>query len=606
MVLRYATLSLLSLLITPAFAWNTPVHSSPTNGGQTWVGITLNWLPVSASQAYQLQVDTSSNFNSPLLFAATQAYINSTDGNSDTQRTFSGLRFGTTYHWRVRAYVAGDTSAWSIPWYFLTRDIVNLTSPASGSETWTGLNLDWAVHPGVTFYDAQVDTSSVFNSNALREVSNAYINSTDGNGDTRWSLSDLYFGTNYQWRVRARSGSDTSAWSEARTFHTQDYVTLSSPADGILRWTGLTLDWAVHTGVDFYDAQADTSANFDSPALRQVSNTYVNGTEGNGDTQWYLNHLFFGKNYHWRVRARNGVDTCTWSPSRSFVTNDGVTLTSPDDLTLFTNVNGTTLNWAPHTGITTYQLQWDTTNLFSSGLLQAVSKPYINSTDGNSDTQHSSGALLPNQWYLWRVRAINAVDTSAWTLRRFSTGTTLPNFPSTPTLISPPNGSIVTTALTELEWSMAANATTYQYLFSTLPDLTNAQPVTVQTTAVPVGPLDVGTTYYWSIRGVNGIGVSAWSSIWNFTFDPSTSVEGSTTSDLIIFPNPSTNQITISLLNGTLERLILCDAEGRMIRNKRVTGPTEQLDLSDLPTGNYLLQLHTTEGILVRPVVRAH
>ena len=69
----------------------------------------LDWGAVSASEAYQVQVDTSSAFNSPLLYSATKAYINSNGMNADTQEPITNLRFGTTYRWRVRAYVTGDT-----------------------------------------------------------------------------------------------------------------------------------------------------------------------------------------------------------------------------------------------------------------------------------------------------------------------------------------------------------------------------------------------------------------------------------------------------------------------------------------------------------------
>ncbi len=506
MTVRNAALLSFTLLLNPAFAWNTPVHTAPSNGSDTWVGAKVDWVPVSGSQAYQLQVDTSANFNSPLFFSATQAYINSTDGNGDTQRMLSDLRFGTTYFWRVRAYVTGDTSAWSIPWTFVTRDL----------------------------------------------------------------------------------------------------VTLSSPDNGSVRWTGLTLDWAVHRGVTFYDAQADTSANFDSPALREVSHAYVNSTDGNGDTEWQLKDLYFGKTYHWRVRARNDVDTCTWSTSWSFITRDQVNLNSPANLALNRSVAGITLNWAPHAGVTTYQLQWDTTYQFNSGLLQTVVKPYVNSTDGNSDTQHATGALLNDQWYVWRVRAINAVDTSVWTSRIFSTGSTLLEEPSIPELISPANGSIITSSLTDLEWTAANHATAYEYRFGTMQDLSNAMPIPSSGTQVQVGPLMPGTTYFWSIRGLNAVIASEWSDTWSFTYDQATDISATTPEDLRVFPNPTTNLITVTLSNGFASRLLLSDPTGRTVRDQQVSGHSFSTDLSELRPGTYVLQVLTTHGSFTRKLVRSY
>ncbi len=38
---------------------------------------------------------------------------------------------------------------------------------------------------------------------------------------------------------------------------------------------GVTLDWTTHVGVGFYDMQADTTPNFNSPALRQSTDGYI-------------------------------------------------------------------------------------------------------------------------------------------------------------------------------------------------------------------------------------------------------------------------------------------------------------------------------------------
>ena len=278
------------ILHVHAFAWNAPSISSPSNGADVWVGTTLNWNAVSNSQNYQIQVDTSLQFNSPLFFTATNNYINSSSGNSDTEIAPPDLLFGTTYYWRVRAYITGDTSAWTSS-TFITRDYVNITSPAEGTIGWTGLTLNWSPHTGVDFYDVRVDTSLQFNSGALRTITKSYINSTEGNSDTEWFIDNLYFGKTYYWSVRARNSADSTAWSDSRTFSTRDFVNSTSPAEGSSVWTGFTLNWAPHTGVDFYDVRVDTSLQFNSPALRTKTNSYINSTEGNSDTEWFIDNL---------------------------------------------------------------------------------------------------------------------------------------------------------------------------------------------------------------------------------------------------------------------------------------------------------------------------
>jgi hypothetical protein len=396
--------------------------SSPATGSNYWAGITLNWLPHGGVDFYDIQLDTSSQFNSTVMRSVSKTYINSSDGNTDTENYYDDLFFGKTYYWRVRARNAVDTTAWSAYWTFTTRNYVTMSSPATGSNYWAGITLNWLPHGGVDFYDIQLDTSSQFNSPVLRSVSKTYINSTDGNIDTENYYDDLFFGKTYYWRVRARNAVDTTAWSTYWTFTTRDYVTLSSPATGSNYWAGLTLDWLPHAGVDFYDVQLDSSALFNSPVIKTVSKTYVNSSDGNSDTYTYFDDLYFGKKYYWRVRARNAVDTTAWSTVWNFTTRNYVTLLSPVDGLLNANTAGLTLDWSPHAGVDLYQLQMDTSSQFNSPLLTSVNKNYVNSSDGNSDTYNATGALLTNRTYYWRVRAINLVDTTLWNLRVFTTG----------------------------------------------------------------------------------------------------------------------------------------------------------------------------------------
>lgn len=369
-----------------------------------------------------VQADTSLSFNSPALISASKTYINSTDGNSDTYHTLANAYFGKTYYWRVRARNSVDTSAWSTVKNLVTRDYVNLTSPANGTSTWAGPTLDWQPHSGVAYYMVEVDTSSLFNSTALRTISKTYVNSSDGNIDTQWDITDLYYGKKYYWRVRASNSVDTCAWSEVRDFITRDFVTATSPAIGASTWINPTLDWAPHPGSDYYMLQADTTPNFNSPALIPVSRAYVTSTDGNSDSYYTLPNAYFGKTYYWRVCARNSVDTSAWSTVRTLVTRDYVTLSTPNYGQLNVASAGVTLEWAPHPGISVYQCQFDTVNTFDSPFLNTTNSNYINSTDGNTDTRKATGLLQQNKVYFWRVRAWNAIDTCAWTTRYFSTG----------------------------------------------------------------------------------------------------------------------------------------------------------------------------------------
>lgn len=512
---------LLLLTACTGWAWNTPGISSPSNGSSTWTSVTLNWNAVSGSQRYQCQIDTSLDFNSPVLRSVTNTYINTSSNNNDTRYDVSNLIFGQTYYWRVRAWIPGDTSAWSTVRSIETRDFVSPTGPSNGSTTWNEVRLNWAPHNGVARYEWQADTSVAFNSPVLVGGQKNYINSTDGNNDTQHNLTGMLFGTQYYWRVRAINNfPDTSEWSSVNSFTTRDFVTLTSPSDGSSTWTGVRLNWEPHDGVAKYEWQADTSASFSSPVLLGGEKNYINSTDGNNDTQHNLADILFGTQYYWRVRAINNFpDTSGWSTVRTFTTRDFVTLTSPTSGS--TTWTGVRLNWEPHDDVDKYEWQADTSSAFTSPMLVGGEKNYINSTDGNNDTQHDLSDILFGAQYYWRVRAINSFpDTSAWsTVRTLNTRDFV-------TLLSPSNGSVNrSTSGFNLDWDAHDNVDRYQVQLDTnsqfIAPLGNAITSYINTsgsnvdTRYATGALLANTIYFWRVRAWHTTDTSEWT-MWAF------------------------------------------------------------------------------------------
>jgi ligand-binding sensor domain-containing protein len=61
--------------------------------------------------------------------------------------------------------------------------------------------------------------------------------------------------------------------------------------------------------------------------------------------------------------------------------------------------------------------------------------------------------------------------------------------------------------------------------------------------------------------------------------------------NLNVYPNPATDQLTISSSTVNKNNYILFDPQGRKVLEGSLTGTTTQLDLSKLARGNYLLQI---------------
>ena len=147
--------------------------------------------------------------------------------------------------------------------------------------------------------------------------------------------------------------------------------------------------------------------------------------------------------------------------------------------------------------------------------LQSQVKPYIGTSSSATDTYQSSGPLLVNQTYYWRVRAINANDTSLWQSRVFSTGPTIQNL-SAPTLVSPANTANNVSLSPSLSWSSVSSASSYIVEYSLSSSFAGAQQITTPNLSTSLNGLVANSTYYWRVKASNSQMNSQWSNAWSF------------------------------------------------------------------------------------------
>ena len=130
-----------------------------------------------------------------------------------------GLRFGTTYYWRICAtnYHDTDTSAWSAVRHFTTAyqltTAPTLVLPANDSsdiDFQSVLALQWDTLANVNGYRYQVSTSSDF--------STLFAQGTTA--QTTASIHNLRPATTYYWRVQGYNGVGNSVWSAVWHFTT--------------------------------------------------------------------------------------------------------------------------------------------------------------------------------------------------------------------------------------------------------------------------------------------------------------------------------------------------------------------------------------------------
>lgn len=72
------------------------------------------------------------------------------------------------------------------------------------------------------------------------------------------------------------------------------------------------------------------------------------------------------------------------------------------------------LDWKAAAPSDMYELAYDTSASFNSGVKQTVTKNYIGASSGDVDTKHDALNLIPNAKYYWKVRTKKAAVYSAW------------------------------------------------------------------------------------------------------------------------------------------------------------------------------------------------
>ena len=431
-------------------------------------------------------------------------YSSYTMSSSYTGLNVNGLKFGTTYYWRVFSITSNyaDTSASSAVWSFTTTDAPTITAPNDGTILTNSIspNIQWTEMVGATKYIYQCDTSASFNSPVKRTYTVSY--SSGGSNPL-----NLRFGATYYLRMRATNTdeSDTSAWSAVRTFITSDAPVLNSPSNGYVYSSSVnpTLKCETIRNIGKYIYQWDTTSNFNSPLCRSTVQTSTSVTVG---------PLKLGTTYYWRMCATNynDSDTSSWSTVWSFTTGGSIpTLSSPSNGSTAIRLRPT-LQWNSVSSCNYYDYECDTTPQFNSPELQSGAI-----AAGTSEVRLNQ--LRYGTTYYWRVRIRLNSDTSSWsTVWSFTTAGTI-------ALTSPSNGTTLYRYLhPTLDWDFINDGDYYEYQYDLSPDFDSPELVSslvaVGTSEVDLtAPMRFGTTYYWRVREYTSIDTTPWSATWSFT-----------------------------------------------------------------------------------------
>ncbi|MCQ2343278.1 MAG: hypothetical protein MJZ75_07345, partial [Paludibacteraceae bacterium] len=327
MVRNLLFIALLLFSTTPLYALDTPVLNSPGNNYQNaYTRIVLKGEN-GKNDGYHLQVDTTTQFNSPLLLEK--------NGNKSTTSfacTVTDLHFNCHYYWRVRSVSPteeGVFSDWSEVRDFYTNHPVEIESPNDPEHAFNyypQVDLTWNNHLGCGTYVLEIDTVPSFSSPAkIREKQSGSVPTTTGT--TSHTVSNLYLGKTIYWHVRLMNKNDSSQWSETASFHTVSKAVGKFPDGLTSAYTTQNFEWKYQKGLTNVIIELDTTPAFNSPAKR----TELSWGSNQDDCYTPINQLLFGTTYYWRVKSYHKKDTTQWSDILSFTTYDFCTLSSPSD-----------------------------------------------------------------------------------------------------------------------------------------------------------------------------------------------------------------------------------------------------------------------------------
>jgi hypothetical protein len=327
---------------------------------------------------YDVQVSFTEDFAAPYFEVAVPFGTFPADTNFYFTKA-TGLYFGTTNYWRVRARHNTDFSDWSDVRAFSTINGVSLTEPANNAVNQNvDVELKWAAIPGVIKFVYQVCSDPNFTFPCITDF-------TSANSVTIPSLS---FGQTYHWRVKGYHTIDTTDWSEERSFQIINSVILTSPLNNATGLTNLpTLKWTTINGADKYEIWWHSDDLSISDTAFSETNQFL-----------MFKPLEMDKDYFWKVRAYNDYEISGWSDTWQFhagLQNTGELSLQKKNVKIFPN---------PCNGEFTIELNSFQTNQVKVSILDFVGKSVFQKTTsfqtGIDSKKFSTGEIKEGLYFL--------------------------------------------------------------------------------------------------------------------------------------------------------------------------------------------------------------
>ncbi len=307
----------------------------------------------------------------------------------------------------------------------------------------------------------------------------------------------------------------------------------------------------------------------------------------------YLENLYFGSTYYYKMRTGHDQDTSTWSLPRSFKVQSSPVLKSPKDDASDVELKAE-LEWKEFKGISKYNVQIADNPEFNNSLYYA----------SETNTYEVTGLSFGIKYY-WRVNAQHAKASSLWSdVWTFTTVNSV-------NLVSPEDGAINVNACPRLIWEEVPGASKYELWVDTDESFSNPM---MRIETIPSSQcqaqMEKNTDYYWKVRGIVALDTSGWSPVWKFTIEGTEAIDEIIEANSVaLFPNPSNGAFTVQLNASKSEEVNVqvIDISGRVVYNDVVSCSVGKnniaIDLDELPAGVYQVNLKVENNVISRKLI---
>jgi hypothetical protein len=480
-------LAAMTIVLSPVAAQagvKAPTGLSPSGPVSTSTP-TFTWNRVSGATGYQVMVDDSSSFNSPL--------VSTTTANNKFVPT-TNLPGGQIF-WQVKAQTPNGNSSWSS-----ASATISATAAPSPISPVGGITLaqpdspplfTWSAVTGAVSYEIQVDNSGTWTSPTtyLATGTSYFVDTPPAPGT-------------WYWRVRAnRGGGLFTGWSS-----TANYVVgqLNDPTPGADMNSGtpvqdVSIDWLPVPGATGYQLQVDTDPAFNNP----VDDRLVDGTVYSPTT------TYDNDQYYWRVRAIDaGQNRMPWTAAAPFTFQRNwpqkPTLEYPLDQLAPSVGDPMYYQWTPVKHATRYQLDVSTDSNFSPATIHTcfTTGTTLSPFDLQPNNNTQCGPQGQGVATYWRVRAI---DDPKGVLGIFSAIRKYVYDTGPVTLTSPANGATVD--VPTLTWNPVRDSQAYEVVLRDKNAGVVADVTTHSTTWTPETLLTTGNSpYSWTVQSIDTSG----------------------------------------------------------------------------------------------------